>query len=445
MPYRDRVPAVGTSGAEIEDLPLYSATLLRSPARSRTVVRWLGGLTLAFVLAMFLPWQQNVQGEGIVTARNPQDRPQVVPTVIAGRIVKWYVQEGEVVTAGQPLLEIAEVKEKYLDPETVTRLGEQVTGKRNAVAQKGAKVAAMEDLIRALEQNRALAISQAENKVALYRAAVEAARADSLVAADQLGRMEKLAEDGLLSVNSRQGFILKAQQAFAKLVEKRQELANAELEVDSKRAEYAEKIAKARADRDATRAEIGEGQAEVAKLRNEFNATEIRNGLYVIKAPQAGRVARATRAGVGDVLKDGEAVVTLVPAAPSAAVELYVKPMDVPLLRAGREVRLQFDGWPALQFAGWPNTMVGTFGGVVSVIDPVDSKGGKFRVLVTPKPGERPWPEQLRMGSPVYGWALLDNVRVWFEIWRQLNGFPPAINEADAAGDPKLGDDAKGK
>lgn len=445
MPYRDRVPAVGTSGAEIEDLPLYSATLLRSPKRSRTVVRWLGGLTLVFFLAMFLPWQQNVQGEGMVTARNPQDRPQVVPTVIAGRIVKWYVQEGEVVKAGQPLLEIAEVKEKYLDPATVTRLGEQVAGKRSAVEQKGAKVGAMEDLIRALEQNRALAISQAENKVSLYRAAVDAAIADSNVAADQLSRMEKLAEDGLLSVNSRQGFILKAQQAFAKLVEKRQELANAELEVDSKRAEYAEKIAKARADRDATRAEIGEGQAEVAKLRNEFNATEIRNGLYIIKAPQAGRVARATRAGVGDVLKDGESVVTLVPAAPSAAVELYVKPMDVPLLRAGREVRLQFDGWPALQFAGWPNTMVGTFGGVVSVIDPVDSKGGKFRVLVTPKPGDRPWPEQLRMGSPVYGWALLDNVRVWFEIWRQLNGFPPAINEADAVGDPKLGDDAKGK
>ena len=107
-------------------------------------------------------------------------------------------------------------------------------------------------------------------------------------------------------------------------------------------------------------------------------------------------------------------------------------------------MRLQFDGWPALQFSGWPNTMVGTFGGTVEVIDPVDSKAGKFRVLVTEDPEDKPWPEQLRMGSPVYGWALLDTVPLWYEIWRRLNGFPPAINEADATGKPTTGDAPKG-
>jgi hypothetical protein len=80
---------------------------------------------------------------------------------------------------------------------------------------------------------------------------------------------------------------------------------------------------------------------------------------------------------------------------------------------------------------------VGTFGGVISVIDAVDSKAGKFRVLVTPDPDDDPWPEQLRMGSGVHGWALLDTVPVWFEIWRQLNGFPPTVDPA--ASEPPLG------
>ena len=30
--------------------------------------------------------------------------------------------------------------------------------------------------------------------------------------------------------------------------------------------------------------------------------------------------------------------------------------------------------------------------------------------------------------------ALLRNVRVWFEVWRLLNGFPPALPDAGAGG-----------
>jgi multidrug efflux pump subunit AcrA (membrane-fusion protein) len=444
---RERVPAtdgVGGTGVDLDDLPLYSVSLLARPKATRIIVRWLGGLALVGILTLFLPWQQNVQGSGSVTARNPQDRPQSVPTVLAGRLEKWFVQEGDVVKKGQPLLQITEIKEKYLDPNLVLRLGEQVSGKQAAVQQKNAKAASMAVLIEALEQNRAFSLSKAENKVRLYEAALQAAIADSLVAGDQLVRMERLAADGLLSVNSVQNFLLKAQQATAKLVEKRQELANARLEVLGVTAEYGEKIAKARADQEATRAEVGEGMADVAKLRNEYASTEVRNLLYRIDAPQDGRVVRATRAGIGDVLKEGEAVVTLVPVAETTAVELNVNPMDVPLLRAGRKVRLQFEGWPALQFSGWPSTMVGTFGGEIVIIDPVGGKGGKFRILVTPDPDDKPWPTQVRQGTPAYGWALLDTVPLWYEIWRRLNGFTPTVDEADAAGAPSAGDSAKG-
>ena len=56
-------------------------------------------------------------------------------------------------------------------------------------------------------------------------------------------------------------------------------------------------------------------------------------------------------------------------------------------------------------------------------------------------PHPEPWPDDrwLRQGTRTQGWVLLNEVKVWFELWRQLNGFPPAVakSEADAAGDKK--------
>lgn len=433
------------TGVELEGLSLYSATLLTRGRRDGTVRRWLMGLTLVAVAALFLPWQQNVQGRGAVTALRPEDRPQDVQTTIAGRIEQWYVQEGQRVKKGDVLLRISEVKEKYLDPNIVGRLAEQVGGKQSAIGQKRQKVAAMDALIAALEQSQRLKLDQTRNKVELYQAAYEAAVADSQVAADQVRRREALRDSGLVSLNDLQGFRLKAQSASAKAVEKFRELENTRIELNSVVAEYGEKIAKARADRDQTQAEIGEGSAEVAKLQNEYAATAKRADFYEINAPQDGIVVRAARVGIGEQVKEGETVVSLRPSAPSIAAEIYVTANDVPLLRRGRHVRLHFDGWPALQFSGWPQTMVGTFGGVVAVIDQVESKGGKFRVLVTPDPADKPWPDQLRMGSGVYGWAMLDEVRVWYELWRQLNAFPPSIDPNDAEPGADKGAAKKGK
>jgi multidrug resistance efflux pump len=407
---------------------LYSAKLLRTPTSHRTFFRWVAGLLLLVLGALFLPWQQNVKGDGSLTALRPQDRPQKVPSLIAGRVEQWFVAEGQYVTKGTPLVQISEVKEKFLDPDLVERLGEQVSGKQASLAGKQAKVRSLDSLVAALERSRALSLEKAENKVRLYEAALQAAVVDSQVEAARFERRERLFKDGLSTRTEFEANQLKFQQAVAKLVEKRQELQNARIEVGSVAAEYGEKIAKARADRDATRAEIGESQAEVAKLRNEHTSMRIRNAMYRIDAPQDGYVVKALKEGVGETIKEGDALVTIVPARPQQAVELYVKAMDVPLLKRGRKVRLVFDGWPALQFSGWPSVSVGTFGGVVTVIDAVDSKAGKFRVLVTPDPDDDPWPEQLRMGSGVHGWALLDTVPVWFEIWRQLNGFPPTVD-----------------
>ena len=153
-------------------------------------------------------------------------------------------------------------------------------------------------------------------------------------------------------------------------------------------------------------------RGERSKIQNKISSVAVRQGMYAIRAPQAGYVVRALKAGVGETIKEGESIATLQPANPRLAVELFVRAMDVPLISRGRIVRLQFDGWPAIQFSGWPSVAVGTFGGEVSVIDAVPGPDGRYRLLVSPRQaeGDQPWPEQLRLGSGVLGWVLLDDV-----------------------------------
>jgi len=412
---------------------LYSARLLNASPSHRAFVRWVLGILAVMIVILFLPWQQNVRGDGEVTALRPQDRPQTVPTLIAGRIEAWNVAEGQYVAKGTRLVEISEVDEKFLDPALVERLAEQVDGKIASLSGKAAKVRALDSLISALERNGVLSLEQARNNVLGHEAALGAATADSAVEQARFERRARLFADGLSTRTEFEANQLKVQQANAKLVEARQKLDNARLEVRSVEADYGEKIAKARSDRDATRSEIGEAQSEVAKLRSQHASMQIRNEMYHIDAPQDGYIVQALKTGVGETVKEGEALLTIAPARPDQAVVLYVKAMDVPLLKTGRKVRLLFDGWPALQFSGWPSVSVGTFGGVIKVIDAVEGGQGKFRVLVIPDSTEQVWPAQVRMGSGVHGWAMLDTVPVWFEIWRQLNGFPPSIRAEDAA------------
>lgn len=437
---------------EIKNLPLETSALLGAADSGRIVSRWLIGILVVLVAIMFLPWQQNVQGNGMVTALSPADRPQQLQTRIDGRIEAWFVSEGQYVKKGDSIVRISEIKEDYLNPNVLPLTQQQQDAKERAIAEKRNKATALELQITQLEQQRDFKLQQTRNKVLQYQAEVQQATLEDSVARDQLRRRERLFRDslGLVSVNDLQTFQIRAQSAAAKLVEKQQMLAITETELQSIPAEYGEKIAKSRSDRAATLAEVSEGQSEVAKLKDKVGSLTLRNSFYVIEAPQDGYVVRATRAGQGEIVKAGEPIVSIQPARPRKAVEMYVKPMDVALLKPGRHVRVFFDGWPALQISGWPQVAVGTFGAQVAVIDQFPSTDGRFRVLLVPDTThDEDWPAQLRLGTGAEGWAMLDNVTVGWELWRQLNGFPLSIKPGDAlpadavAGDKAKGDGAK--
>lgn len=166
----------------------------------------------------------------------------------------------------------------------------------------------------------------------------------------------------------------------------------------------------------------------------QLNQAEIalsREGSQEVLAPRAGFITRVTAGGTATFVRAGERLAMFAPNNIQSAVEIYVDGRDASLVEVGKPARLQFEGWPVIQFSGWPSVAIGTFEGVVTFVDPMAGRNGKFRVVVMPVEGGTPWPSNniLRVGTNARGWILLDKVSVIYELWRQLNNFPPEFPE----------------
>ena len=80
---------------------LYSLRALKTPAAGKILAKWMVGMGILFLIVLFLPWQQNIRGTGLVTALNPGNRPQTIEAIIAGRIKHWNIREGQFVEKGK--------------------------------------------------------------------------------------------------------------------------------------------------------------------------------------------------------------------------------------------------------------------------------------------------------------------------------------------------------
>ncbi|MGJ8684552.1 MAG: HlyD family secretion protein [Nonlabens sp.] len=401
--------------------------------------RFIAGAAIACIIILFLPWTQNVNGNGYVTTLTPDQRPQTIQSTIPGRIEQWHVREGDYVAKGDTILRISEVKSEYFDPNIVERTGQQIDAKTMTVSSYGEKVKALENQISALSQERQLKLEQGRNKLMQSKLKAKsdsidfiAAQTNLKIAQTQLERAQTLNNEGLKPMTEVEQKRLKTQETEAKLISQenklltsRNEIINAQIDLNRIQQEYAEKIAKARSDQFTARSSQSDSEAEVSKLENARTNYQMRNDLYFITAPQNGYINKAIIGGIGESFKEGQPLVNVMPADYDLAVETFVEPLDLPLIHLGEEVRVQFDGWPAIVFSGWPNVSYGTYGAKVVAVETFISDNGKYRVLLAPDEDDHPWPSALRAGSGAYTIALLEDVPIWYELWRRLNGFPP--------------------
>ncbi len=403
------------------------------------VKRWFIVCLAVFIIFLFLPWTQNIRARGQVTTLYQDQRPQQVNAIIGGRVMKWYIKEGDYVQAGDTLVQLSEVKTDYLDPNLLERTREQLAGKQLSVEYYKNKVGAADQQIGAINSGLQLKLNQLLNKMNQLQLKVQADSAEAIAASNefvlssrQFERQKAMYDSGLVSLTQLEGRNQQYQNALAKkistankLANSKQDLAITRIEMSALQQENLEKVSKAQGEQFQSLTQIASGQADIAKLENQYASYSIRNGMYFVLATQSGQVVKAQKAGIGEFVKDGDMIAQIVPDKIQYAVEMFVQPLDLPLIAPGQKVRFLFDGFPAIVFSGWPRASSGTFGGEIVAVESNVSLNGKFRVLVKEDPADNPWPKELKLGTGAQGIALLKDVPVWYELWRNINGFPP--------------------
>ena len=398
---------------------------------------WLIGALVSFMAILFLPWTQNIRAKGAITTLRQEQRPQELNSIIPGRIIKWYIKEGDIVKAGDTIAQLAEIKDNYLDPELLNRTKEQINAKKSSVSFYGDKVAAADAQITAMQQVLILKMKQLSLKAVADSFEAVSATNDLEIAEAQFRRQKIMRDSGLSSLVQLEQRNQYYQSALAKKTSAEMKFCNTKTELIQAQAEFLEKKSKAQGEKAAAQSEISNSRADVAKLSNQYENYRIRNGMYYLIAPQGGQIVQASKSGLNEILKEGEKIAEIVPLQIDHAVEIYVRPVDLPLLSKGQKVRFQFDGYPAIVFSGWPKASYGIFSGEIAVIESSVSGNGNFRVLIGEDKSYRPWPKTLMLGTGASAIALLNDVPVWYELWRNINGFPPEYYQTNEKSNDK--------
>ncbi len=417
----------------------YKSFKLLEQSRYFRFSRKISGIFIGLIIiSMFLPWTQNIQSNGYVTTLMPNQRPQAIQSVISGRLENWYVREGEFVKKGDTIAFMSDAKSEYFDPNLLERTREQLAAKNQSILSYEDKVSAIIQQYQALTEALQLKIKQTRNKILQGQNKVQmdsmdlvAYRTNLKIAKNQLDRTTELYNKGLKSLTDLQEKELKVQEAQAKvtvqenkLTNQKNNLENLRIELSSVEQEYTDKLSKSQSDQQSALTGKLDAMATVSKLQNQLSNYQKRHQLYHITAPQSGYITKTITKGIGEYIKEGTDIVTIMPSDYELAVEVYVRPRDLPLIQQGNNVRLRFDGWPAIVISGWPEASTGVFTGKVFAIDRFISDNGYYRLLVAPDPESRKWPQDLSIGTGVSSFFLLSNVPVWYELWRLLNGFP---------------------
>ncbi|MFM2315877.1 MAG: hypothetical protein RLZZ155_209 [Bacteroidota bacterium] len=395
---------------------------------------------------LFIPWTQNITSSGSVISLNPDSRPQSIETIIGGRIEKWYVQEGDSVKKGDTILFLSEIKVDYFDPNLVQNTESQLQSKESALEGYMSKIASLDLQINAMISGKEVKKDQARAKIEQVQSKIKTDSTDLLnaqrnasITEEQFTRYEQLFKEDLISRTeletrrmSFQNAATKVQEHLNKLSISKNELLNAKRELRAIDAEYSDKISKAESEKFASMSTLYTAEGELTKLQNQFNNYDRRNGLYYILAPQDGFISKTTKSGLGETVKEGEEIARISPFGFSHAVEIFIQPTDMPLVHAGEQVRIIFDGFPAFVISGWQHISKGVYNGTILTVDPALHESGKFRVLVKPSEGEQ-WPSVLKQGAGAQAIMLLNDVPVGYELWRKFNGFPPDFYAPDNA------------
>ena len=425
---------------------LKSWTAVKIPKKLYTSVRLVLGFFLVFILILaFIPWTQTITAQGQLSAYSPAERPQEMHAPLEGRITTWHVNEGMMVQKGDLILELMDVDPKFLAPDLLLRLDQSIQAleerretalTRSRLLEK--QIEEMAQLTDVATRSAGSRVQEAFRRIQSVEQRTAAAKVAAKTAQLNLQRSYLLEGEGLISRRelelaiqaeaAAQAELKASDAALQEVIQSRQALTHARAQIE---AELVQRILAIRSQRAAALGEAANAWKELADLALTRSNAAQRRAASRITAPIDGTVVRIARIGPGEIVHQGDSLFTIVPDTAIRAVEMWTEALDAPLLKPGRKVRLLFHGIPAIPLPSWPELMAGTFDGQVLVVDQVSDSQGRFRFWVVPDSESSIWPpqNQIRQGTQVIGWVLLNRVPLWYELWRRVNLFPADYQE----------------
>lgn len=360
----------------------------------------------------FIPWQQTVTGTGQVTVLDPSFRPQNIQVPFNSRIQKWHVLEGDYVSQGDIIAELEDIDKEFLSPDMSNLTNQIYQAELSNQQIYQSKVQTLQNNIKNIEELLNNNIQEQENQIQIYRQELEIANLN-------YQRINSLNNDGLIS--NRQYELSKRDGQNAQ-----NKLQQAKIKIQSLRATANQEITKLQSQILEARSSLAQSKLKQANINIKRQTVNTRTNFRLIKAPTDGHIVNVLEYGSGTAIKTGTTIATIQPKIEEQAVELLIRDIDIMLIQAGDKVRIEFAGWPMFYIPGLSEHLnIGTFGGVVKVIDLFTNTPGKFRILIIPDPKDEPWPttQFLKIGTRSTGWILLDKVPFGYELWRNFNGF----------------------
>ena len=175
--------------------------------KNSNVKYWFFGLIIFNSILLFMPWTQNIRSSGNITTIRQEQRPQELNSIIPGKVVKWFVKEGDLVNQGDTILQLSEIKDEYLDPNLINRTGEQLSAKQMSVDYYKGKAGTASSQIDALINERELKLEQTRNKLKQQERRIQsdelefvAAQNEFAVATRQITAGQAMLDSGVISM-----------------------------------------------------------------------------------------------------------------------------------------------------------------------------------------------------------------------------------------------------
>lgn len=303
-------------------------------------------LAMATIVIAFLCLGSYTQRSTVAGQLVPATGQVKVYAPQAGVVLERYVQEGEPVQRGQPLLALS--SERY-----VTDLGAVQAGITRQLDQRLAGLSAQSASLQRLQasEREVLASKLASQRRQLAVLDEQQGQQQQRVALafDAVRRYRELVDKGYISTDQlqqREADLLAQRQALHGLTRDRLGLAQ-QLGENSRELD-------ALADRQANA--LNDLDQQVAALRQERVESESRRDI-VIKAPESG-IATAVFAEVGMSVDSTRNLMSIVPAGAALEAELYAPSRTIGFIEPGDQVLMRFEAFPYQKFGQQRGTVL---------------------------------------------------------------------------------------